>query len=108
MRNEGEHFRTGVQELDKFPQGAEGFDPASAPLGAGASRRIEQGRRRRPDFYLLRAARSAGGLLSGGLEGGVPKRSADLEIFIYSRRSPNRVEPQVLPSAGLRWHQVDP
>ena len=60
MRNEGEHFRTGVQELDKFPQGAEGFDPASAPLGAGASRRIEPRKAlARRLLFIARTSRAA-------------------------------------------------
>jgi hypothetical protein len=76
MRNEGEHFRTGVQELDKFPQGAEGFDapprraksPSGAPVRscvcASQGGRIAQDRTRKAlarqlHFYCARIARAA-------------------------------------------------
>jgi hypothetical protein len=61
MRNEGEHFRTGGKELDKFPQETGGsilrVRRAGRPHRAGSN----QGRRWRADFFLLRARRARHG-----------------------------------------------
>jgi hypothetical protein len=56
----GNTFVPWGKSLTVFGEGALGFDPASTPLGAGASRWIEQGGRFRAGFFFLRAARDAG------------------------------------------------
>ena len=73
MRNEGEHFRTGGKELDKFPQETGGsilrVRRAGRPHRAGSN----QGRRWRADFFLLRAARDVDRSAAVDLEGAVPQ-----------------------------------
>jgi hypothetical protein len=83
----GNTFVPWGKSLTVFWGGALGFDPASAPLGAGASRWIEHGGRWRADFVFcaLRAMRdllcaltlqgpgaSAEGLLDSGKRPAAP------------------------------------